>query len=377
MPRQVRLAWVLAGFAGACAFTPVDAELAAGPALALDGGTDAGLVADASPPILDAASPDASSPDAVADDAAAPPLDSGFPDAAAPADAGFPDTGRPPTPCDLEFASEGPLADLRAHAPADATDIRAGHVSDDLLTVYASVLRGSAAHPGELRFEVWVFTRRAATGGFDDGLPTTLDLQGPTMNATSELDLKYVPGLGRFWFTLDNGDYQDVNSAELRAPSDPSDFWTFANEVDGLPELVRNRNYRGPALTGDGLVLIVSRGEPNTDRWHLVEHRRGGSQMPWIVGTQLGTVGSAQDDVDVWLDGDGTRLLFASDRGGDFDLYCSWRADLGSGWATPTVVAPGRVSTAGADERAPYLAAGRLVFSRKAAANEDVRIAAP
>ena len=358
---------LLGCLAAGCIFSPPNVDLTQ--SFALDGGArDSGSTVEPAP--MDATTVDYGTTVGYPD--ARPPPDLGTPDAGFEPDADPPDTGIPPTPCDLVYGSAALMPGLRLRAAADTSDMRAGHVSADLRTVYASLLRPRMAAPGERNFEVWVFTRAGPTAPFDNGLPTTLDLIGPSSNDSSEVDIEYVPTLERFWFTQHRGQYQWVTSAELRVPTDPSDFWTFNNEVGGLPEPVRNYAYRGATLSDDGLLLVLSRQDPNTGKWNLVEHRRGQAGAMWGVGTRLGPLSSAADELDGHLSADGLRILFASNRGGDFDLYCSWRPDLLSTWATPTTLPPPPP-----DERAPHVVGDHLVFSRKSAGPEDVYLATP
>ena len=364
---------------------PIDAGGNGGPdATTPDvGGPDATTPVDAGDPLdtgsaTDATTvdpPDAELPEIGVPEAGVP--DIGFPDAGFP-DATIPDTGVPASRCNETFSSASVFGNLRAMLPANAGGIRSPWLSNNQRVLYASVESPLQGMPTRTGHDIYVFTRPTASSVFTRANRTNLDLLGMNANSSDDLDLTFVTATSRFWFTVVTSNrFAELNSAELMNPMQPQSFVGFANEVQRLPALEQNNDYRGPALSEDGLVLVSSIFDTTTMRWQLVEHTRTQVAGMWGAGRRPVVQGVTGDDLDAWLHADGNLLLWASNRGGNYDIYCSWRPTRAWTWS-PAVRFGGRFVNTPESERSPFVTADGLLFSRpRGPGPEDIHLARP
>ncbi|MBM3992485.1 MAG: hypothetical protein FJ298_16015 [Planctomycetes bacterium] len=234
-------------------------------------------------------------------------------------------------------------------------------LSDDQRTLYVAAQVPGTGNNTNPRFNVFVLTRNGLGMDWGAARVTNLDSGGDSTNQTDELDLRYFAAEGRFWFTFIQAGYARIESAELQTA--PHFFRDFIPEVAAFPET--NQQYRGAALSGDGLILVSSHFNVATQKWNLVERTRPNVQASWSTQTPLTALSSSSDELDAWMRPDGLFLLYASNRGGDFDIYCSHRSVRTAAWQAPVVYGGASLHTAGADERAPFLFNRELLFSRR------------
>jgi hypothetical protein len=98
-------------------------------------------------------------------------------------------------------------------------------------------------------------------------------------------------------------------------------------------------------------------GQGNRDLWLV---RRDQTSASFGAPTPLAMVNSSGNDQNPSLTDDGLLLFFASDRGGDDDIYVSFRTSKGATFSRPIRV-PGLTSPA--KDSAPYISAdGRTIY---------------
>lgn len=341
-------------------------------ALVGDVGFDDGAIVDRGDTGRDAGGVDLGFPDSGV-------VDVGFPDSGV-VDIGFPDSGvvidaSVPSPCDQTYRSVSVFENLRTVAPSGTEDIRSVWISQNGQTVYAGL--DLPATGGGRAFDLYAFTRPAATGPFGTPTPTNFDIGLPGENRSTEVDLTHEVGSGFFWITFESNGYTEVYSATLRSNTVAHDFTDFLPQVQGFDPAERNADYRGPALTDDGLVLVTSVLDRVRMTWSLQERTRPNRMTTWSAATTLAVLNSPSSEVDSWIDGAGTTLLYASDRRGGFDIYCSTRAGRSNPWSAPRLYGGPVISNLSFDERTPFPFGTRLLLTRREGGREDVFVATP
>ena len=183
----------------------------------------------------------------------------------------------------------------------DSTSIeQTAEVSGDGLTMYLSSGRAGGAGG----YDVYVTTRQSRTSAWAP--PSRIaELSSPAndVGATPRSPLELVLTSDRDSSTAD----YDIYFASRSSASEP---WTLGPRLaeldDGATELT-------PFPVGASGLWFVSDRSGNKELYFTTG--------PPFVATPVTSVNTAAQDEDPWLSPDGSRLFFASNRDGSFDLY--------------------------------------------------------
>jgi outer membrane protein OmpA-like peptidoglycan-associated protein len=161
------------------------------------------------------------------------------------------------------------------------------------------------------------------------------------------------------YFTSDREEYKQQR---IMRTERNSGGWASASELYGM--LNSSRQSGAPALTSDGQYMVFSASlhtQGGVGRTDLYSARRVNGV--WSDITNLGTrINSDSWDSQPTISGDGTILIFASDRpggSGGTDLYICRRSGGSGDWSAPE---PLRAFNTPADEMSPSLAADNTTF---------------
>ncbi|HEY4244878.1 MAG TPA: hypothetical protein VGM88_33920 [Kofleriaceae bacterium] len=190
----------------------------------------------------------------------------------------------------------------------------------------------STGDDGKLSFDHANHTVLATTAGGGDvhavgSTRTAIDAFGPTnqthlgaVNAdmTKIFDTEIAPDGLRLYFAAEPDGANQHQNIRFARRNTTSDDWTMVADVGGVNSGTGDAD--PTVANGDLLILFSSRraGNGDADLYYATRaHRDDAFGTP----VALGTLDTADDDGDPWLSTDGCRLYFASDRGGDWDIY--------------------------------------------------------
>ncbi|MGE3544592.1 MAG: TolB family protein, partial [Kofleriaceae bacterium] len=105
-----------------------------------------------------------------------------------------------------------------------------------------------------------------------------------------------------------------------------------------VPELSSSDRDYGPALSADGLSIIIQ-SDRDTLGNELYEATRASTSEPFGPPTRLLSLSSMVHDEGPALSSDGLTLYFASNRSAGFHLYVATRSDRGLAFDPPQLVA--------------------------------------
>jgi hypothetical protein len=126
------------------------------------------------------------------------------------------------------------------------------------------------------------------------------------------------------------------------------------------------------AISGDGLTIAIDSERATSGDRDLFLASRAGPWAPWgnpAPVTELNTVG--HEDSSPWLDQAARVIYFASDRGGNMDLWVATRPDRATSFSAPSPVSGLCSSDSEAD---PWLSPDQrtIYFARNAGGNWDL-----
>ena len=149
---------------------------------------------------------------------------------------------------------------------------------------------------------------------------------------------------------------QREEDSELGSGPEGAGVWTDPWMVPVIHSPDRDGS---PALAMTGRLFYASERDRDTSGGDLYVSTLDGGM--WTSPQSLDRLNSPGNEADPWVAPDGSFLLFASDRGGQWDLYVAFSEDGGETWADPDILQPPVVTDA--DERAPALSpAGEVIF---------------
>lgn len=154
-------------------------------------------------------------------------------------------------------------------------------------------------------------------------------------------------------FNLWVTEWQDPES---EAGDDPEPGWSDPAPIPLINSPVWEG---GPTLASSGSLYFASNREaPSPGKNLFVSELENGM---WVAGDPLEPpVNSSADETDPWVSPDESFLLFASDRDGVFDIYVSFRSEVG-GWLPPLPL--GSEVNTSANETAPTMSeTGEFLF---------------
>jgi Tol biopolymer transport system component len=125
----------------------------------------------------------------------------------------------------------------------------------------------------------------------------------------------------------------DVYTASRAAIGD-----MFATPVD-VPEVSTTSFDAAPFISEDGLTLVVTSGVAGSFDLYLSARPDRATPFSAPSATLLGNVNSGNTEQDPWLSPDGLRLYFTSDRLTQGDFFVTTRASVTAGFGTPTHIA--------------------------------------
>jgi hypothetical protein len=131
-----------------------------------------------------------------------------------------------------------------------------------------------------------------------------------------------------------------------------------------VPQLSSAADEAGPTLTADQLTLYFARDPAGND--DIYRSTRASVGAAWSTPVAVSFNSPTANDAEPFVNGNDTLLLFASNRGGNMDLYMVRRATPADPWGVPQPISELNTNAA---ENDPWLSPDEhvLYFSRNSA----------
>jgi hypothetical protein len=126
-----------------------------------------------------------------------------------------------------------------------------------------------------------------------------------------------------------------------------SDIWVSARAAvtdpwgtpTGVAELNTANNDQTPEIAADGLTLWLSSDRPSTmGGTDIYVATRSTRSAPWSTPVPVPELNTPSNESASAVDATQLRIVFHSNRGGNYDLYIADRPDTASAWNSPTAI---------------------------------------
>jgi hypothetical protein len=293
------------------------------------------------------------------------------PDATVPEDVGTVDAGPSAEDrCRVHFSPVEEYAEINSLLPVAHRRALQAWMSADYRNLYLTIEMPNDLTPGWFSDDIYVLTRTATSGPFQQGRRLNLDVASLFANESHERGLKYVAGQDRYWYAegtvvgSSGGARHILMSVRIPDPAHPESFDDFRVEHLNLSEVNQAENIRSPALTPDGLLMIAAKQVPPNRRQDLYEFRRNRVEDPFDEGQALTVNSTVAMDESPWISDDGLQLVFQTNRMQSVDLFCAWRSSISEPFQGPIPFGGPQMSPESSHEMSPFMIDGDVYFIR-------------